>query len=68
MSEPAYVALCRTCQGLVMATMEDPQRRREINKLLTEALRAGHLVQQEDDDFVRTYAHGFCHCLRKKGA
>jgi hypothetical protein len=51
-NEMAYVALCK-CGGLVMATMDRPDRRKDAAREVAKCIRLGYAIKRMTADEVR---------------
>lgn len=59
----SYVARCPTCNGMVMVTVDKPERKKENAKEIAACVREGFVIERVTNEYVR--AEGFfCKCVR----
>lgn len=59
---PAYVAFCRTCDGMVAVTVDDGKDPKGVSKFLAPIIRRGDRVERKTVGFVHAFDGEWCKC------
>lgn len=63
----AYIGQRPMCKAIIMATVDEPRRKKDVARDVAEAIRCGDVIEHVTVAFVQTTGNwGHCHCRDKK--